>query len=162
MMIDEPMKQLAEQLGELLLQKSLVVTTAESCTGGGLGYALTTTPGSSVWYEQGIISYSNEVKQRLLAVPENVLFEYGAVSEQTAKAMAAGALHSADADLAVAITGIAGPDGGSDAKPVGTVWFGLATLSKVNAVKYCFSGDRQAIREQAIVTALQLLIEVVV
>lgn len=150
---------LAQQLGERLAQKSLTVTTAESCTGGGLGYALTSVSGSSAWYHQGIISYSNEAKQRLLAVPADCLIHHGAVSEQTAKSMAQGALQSAQANLAVSITGIAGPGGGSDEKPVGTVWFGLATHEVVSAVKRTFSGDRQTVREQAIETALRCLLD---
>ncbi|GGO63468.1 nicotinamide-nucleotide amidase [Bowmanella pacifica] len=155
MMTTEINLRLAEQLGETLKQKGWTITCAESCTGGGIGYAITSTSGSSSWFEQGYITYSNDVKERLLGVHHDTLIVHGAVSAQTAEEMAQGALKAAKADIAIAVSGIAGPDGGSPEKPVGTVWFGLALADKVVSVHQRFEGDRQQVREQAITFALQ-------
>jgi nicotinamide-nucleotide amidase len=150
----------AKQLAKKLLAKNLKLTTAESCTGGGVSHLLTSLPGSSAWFERGFVTYSNEAKMQMLGVEANCLENYGAVSEPTALAMADGALTNSLADIAVSITGIAGPDGGSLAKPVGTVWFGVAYKESGNATvqskTLCcqFKGDRVAVREQAIQTAL--------
>ncbi|MDF2178270.1 nicotinamide-nucleotide amidase [Aliiglaciecola sp. CAU 1673] len=152
---------LAEKLGQALQQKGWTITCAESCTGGGIGYAITSISGSSAWFERGFITYSNEAKSALLGVREDILLVNGAVSAQTVEQMAQGALNAAAANLAIAVSGIAGPDGGSPEKPVGTVWFGLAQEGKVKSVHRRFEGDRHQIREQVIEFALQLLIEAV-
>ncbi|MFZ2315734.1 MAG: CinA family protein [Gammaproteobacteria bacterium] len=153
-MSDELME-LAKKVGKCLKNRGLSVTTAESCTGGGVAYWLTTIPGSSAWFDRGFITYSNEAKVNLVSVSVQTLENYGAVSEQTAREMAEGALHHSKADIAVGITGIAGPGGGSSTKPVGTVWIawaahGKQTIAQVNV----YPGDRLAIRQQAIKTAL--------
>ena len=150
---------LAAQLGELAVRQQLTLTTAESCTGGLLAAAITDIAGSSGWFEQGIISYANAVKTRLLGVETTALAEHGAVSEVVVRQMALGARQLAGADWAMATSGIAGPGGGSVAKPVGTVWFAWAGPD--GAVCQCchFAGDRQAIRWQAVHYALQQLQE---
>lgn len=147
------MKYIAEKL---TLRRQLV-TSAESCTGGLLASVLTSLPGSSAFFEQGFITYSNRAKQTLLNVNANTLKHYGAVSEETAREMALGALVNTKSHYALSITGIAGPDGGSDEKPVGTVWFGFATKQKIWAKKAHFSGSRSEIRRQAVQYALAIL-----
>jgi len=150
---------LAAVLGSQLLSKGLKITTAESCTGGLIAGALTEVSGSSGWFEQGLVTYSNEAKQQLLNVPETVFKSHGAVSEACVLAMAEGALASAKADLAVSVSGIAGPDGGSTEKPVGTVWLAWATRCGAQARLFQFSGEREEIRYQAVVRALHGSIE---
>lgn len=152
---------LALELGELLLARNWQITVAESCTGGGLGYAITSTSGSSAWFERGFITYSNEAKKQLVGVDPSYLQQYGAVSEQVVKQMAHGALNEAQADVAVAISGIAGPDGGTDAKPVGSVWFAIYTHDEVKTRLCQFKGDRHEVRQQAIEEALTLASETV-
>lgn len=149
---------LVNRLSRALTNKNWVVTTAESCTGGGIAQAITTIPGSSRWFEQGVITYSNRAKQQLLGVDETDLRRCGAVSAQVAEAMATGALQRAQADLAVAVTGIAGPDGGCPEKPVGTVWLAWATSEHTNSRCFHFTGSRNQIRELAVVEALKGLI----
>lgn len=141
---------LAQKLGDILLHKAWQVTCAESCTGGGIGYAITSISGSSSWFKQGYITYSNEAKHQLLGVGTHTLKKFGAVSAQTVEEMAAGAARNASANCAIAVSGIAGPDGGSADKPVGTVWFGFAIEQNVLAVQQYFLGDRQQVREQAV------------
>jgi len=136
--------------------KTLV--TAESLTGGGIGAALTQVSGASAVYKGGIISYTNEVKNRLLGVPREILDQYGAVSEPVAGAMAEGARKALEADIAVSVTGLAGPTGDEYGNPVGTVFIGYSD-SKTTVVKHClFSGDREAIRNQTIKEALKLIL----
>ncbi len=148
--------QQAEQLAELFLKTSTKVVTAESCTGGGLAEILTRIPGSSAWFERGFVTYSNESKNELLSVPLETLEQYGAVSEETAIAMAEGALKNSYADISVSITGIAGPDGGSEDKPVGTVCFGWCKRNAAGiTTRIIFNGDRLKIREQACMLAMQ-------
>ncbi len=140
--------------------RSLTVATAESCTGGLVAAAITGIPGSSTIFGTGYVTYADAAKTSLLGVPSGLIASIGAVSEAVARRMAEGALRKAGADLAVAITGIAGPDGGSDAKPVGTVWFGLANRRRpVSTRRHHFRGDRAAIRAAATLTALTLLLE---
>ena len=115
--------QLAQQLGETLQRLGWQVTCAESCTGGGIGYAITSTSGSSSWFKSGYITYSNEAKHSLLGVSEQTLIDHGAVSQPVVEQMALGAAKAAGANVAVSVSGIAGPDGGSAGKPVGLVWF---------------------------------------
>jgi nicotinamide-nucleotide amidase len=152
------LEQLAQHLGNLLLQKDLRLATAESCTGGGLGFWITSIAGSSAWYDRGFITYSNAAKMELLQVKPITLDKFGAVSRETALEMAEGALHYSQADVSVAITGIAGPDGGSPDKPVGTVWIAYAGKSfSTEAHLEVFAGDRQKVRTTTIQRALQHL-----
>lgn len=153
--------ELAAILGEKLLASGHLVTTAESCTGGGVAEAITRIPGSSRWFEVGFVTYSNHAKARLLGIDEGVLASVGAVSQAVVEQMAAGALQESQADWSVAVSGIAGPDGGSDEKPVGTVWFAWAGDEGAIATrKMQFSGDRLAVRSQSVVIALEGLLEI--
>ena len=147
----------AEKLVALLNAKSLTCATAESCTGGGVSSAITAVAGSSSVYLGGVVSYANSVKENVLGVPLSVLEEFGAVSSQTAAAMAEGARKLVGADFAVSVTGIAGPSGGSEEKPVGLVWFALSSKSGVRTEKAIFSGDRDSVRHQAVMHALGIL-----
>jgi nicotinamide-nucleotide amidase len=144
-------------LAGLLVGRSQTVATAESCTGGLIARRLTELPGSSKYFLEGAVTYSNEAKVRTLGVAREVLERFGAVSSETAEAMAAGMRERAGSDYAISVTGIAGPDGGSDEKPVGTVWFGLADVTGVKTVKVVFPGDRYLIRWRSSQTALDLL-----
>ena len=148
---------IAERLVKLLAAQGLTCVTAESCTGGGVGAAITAAPGSSAVFLGGVVSYANAVKRDVLGVTPATLETVGAVSSETAAQMADGARRLLKADLAVSVTGIAGPDGGSAAKPVGLVWFGLATASGVRTEKAVFAGDRAAVRAQAVTHALGML-----
>lgn len=148
----------AERLVRILTEKKMTCATAESCTGGGVGYAITAVPGSSAVFWGGVISYDNSVKNGVLGVSEEVLATKGAVSSECAAAMAEGAKRLLKTDLAVSLTGIAGPDGGSADKPVGLVWFGVASPSGVLTDRKVFSGDREAVRAAAIEHALNLLL----
>ena len=152
--------ELVKRIAEKLKAGKAKITTAESCTGGWLAKTLTDVPGSSEWFEYGFVSYSNNAKQNLLAVSAETLQKYGAVSAEAAEAMANGALLRSGAEVAVAITGIAGPDGGSADKPAGTVWFAWARRGK-DAISRCrrFDGDREAVRLQSVVAALAGLLE---
>lgn len=133
------------------------IATAESCTGGLIAAALTAVAGSSDVFDRAFVTYSNAAKTAMLGVPEAVIGTEGAVSEAVARAMATGALVYSDADLAVAVTGIAGPGGGTPQKPVGLVWFGLARRDRLFAVQHVFPGDRAAIRAAAVLRGLDLL-----
>jgi nicotinamide-nucleotide amidase len=158
---------LSAALGAALQAQRLVLATAESCTGGGIGFAVTQIAGSSAWFDRGFVTYSNAAKQQMLGVPAAMLREHGAVSEATARAMALGALARSAAQLSVAVTGIAGPGGGTRAKPVGTVWFAWAMQRArsheltVIAARHRCAGDRAAVRTQAIVIALDGLLRLV-
>lgn len=139
-----------------LLAAKLILATAESCTGGWVAEAVTSIPGSSAFFDSGFVTYSNAAKQLMLGVQEQTLADFGAVSEQTAIEMAEGALSHSSADISIAITGIAGPDGGSPDKPVGTVWFAFGKRGDLTRTALQqFSGDRQAIRQQAVIFALK-------
>jgi nicotinamide-nucleotide amidase len=151
---------LSEALAETMLAKRYLLVTAESCTGGGIAHALTSLAGSSLFFERGFVTYSNESKQDVLQVSLDTLNRYGAVSEECAAEMAAGALINSRADIAVSVTGIAGPDGGSEDKPVGTVCFGWARREQTpQTARTIFPGDREAVREQSIQMALQGLLD---
>lgn len=150
---------LAAQLGVILTDKRLWITTAESCTGGGVSYALTDTPGSSAYLGRAFVTYSNEAKHELLNVANTTLEKFGAVSEQTVKEMAFGATNMAKADVAIAISGIAGPGGGMSDKPVGLVWFCIQIADKQFTFKQVFEGNRAKVRAQAIEFALKSTIE---
>lgn len=152
------------ELGDYLLEAGLSVTTAESCTGGWIAKVITDIAGSSAYFQRGFVTYSNDAKHSMIGVSEQSLSVFGAVSEAVVREMAAGALDTAGADLAVSVSGIAGPDGGSDEKPVGTVWFGWAwreeTGIKTAARSWCFPGDRNAVRCQAVLKGLDGLIAI--
>ena len=151
------MNTVAVNLVELLKAQGLTCATAESCTGGGVGSAITAVPGSSAVFAGGVISYSNDAKRNVLGVSADILRNVGAVSSETAAQMAEGARRLLKTDLAVSLTGIAGPDGGSEEKPVGLVWFGLATKDGVRTEKAIFRGDRAQVRAQAVTHALGML-----
>jgi len=146
----------AKELLDILYERKFFITTAESCTGGLLSGALTALPGASKAFAFGFVTYSNEAKIKLLGVSNNILEIEGAVSASCAQAMALGARHAAAADIAIAVTGIAGPDGGTDDKPVGLVYIAVASDSRVMCNKYLFGGDRQSVRLQTVNEALQL------
>ena len=151
--------ELVERLAAVLLNKALKLATAESCTGGLIAAACTDLAGSSAWFERGFVTYSNEAKMDLLGVEERLLRRAGAVCEGTARAMAQGALARSRAQVAVAVTGVAGPTGGSPAKPVGTVWFGFAVPGQLLTEKCHFEGDRAAVRAATVQHALRRLLE---
>lgn len=135
------------------------LATAESCTGGMIGQLLTAVPGASSVYKGGVVSYCNEIKHRLLGVEEEILSEHGAVSAPVARAMAHGARKLLDADIAVSVTGLAGPGGDEFGNPVGTVFIGYSDAKVTLAEEYHFSGDRDAVREQAAQAALKLILK---
>ena len=151
---DEELQRLSLRVAELAIESGLKLNTAESCTGGWIAKCLTDIPGSSAWFDRGLVTYSNEAKQALLGVPADVLLAEGAVSEAVAAAMAQGCRALGDADLAVAVTGIAGPGGGSPDKPVGTVWFAWATRSHCRTELRRFPGDRESVRRQTVAAGL--------
>ena len=142
-------------LSELLINKSLTISVAESCTGGLIGHLITSIPGSSAYFMGGITSYSNQAKCDLLGVSPDTLEQYGAVSDQTAKEMAMGVKERFKSDIGISVTGIAGPDGGSIEKPVGTVFMGFVFENGPLAIKYLFKGSRSEIKQQTAETALE-------
>lgn len=150
---------LAQRVGAALQARGWTLATAESCTGGLIGHTITEVAGSSAYYQGGIVAYSNAVKQAQLGVPQATLDSVGAVSAETARAMAEGARAQLQADVAVATTGIAGPGGGSAAKPVGLVFIAVASADATTSQRYVFSGDRSAIKQQTAQTALQLVLD---
>jgi nicotinamide-nucleotide amidase len=156
---DAALQALAERAGSVLYAKRHRLAVAESCTGGWLAKCLTDIPGSSQWFECGYVTYSNSAKAQMLGVAASVIETFGAVSQPTAEQMASGALHYSGAELALAITGVAGPDGGTPEKPVGLVWFARALRGgALMALQERFSGDREAVRRAAVATALRLII----
>ena len=162
--ISRRLEQLSADLGRALRAEHLMLTTAESCTAGGVAYAVTLSPGSSQWFDRGFVTYANVAKLQVLGVAPAYLRDFGAVSEPVARAMALGALSHSNAQVAVAVTGIAGPDGATETKPVGTVCFAWAIRRDpaqpawVRTETRRFDGDRHAVRMQSIVTALESLI----
>lgn len=151
-----------KELAEILRKESLLMVTAESCTGGSIAAAITDLPGSSEYFAGGFVTYSNEMKTKLLGVPEEVFINHGAVSAECALAMAEGALKVSEADVAVSITGIAGPGGGTAEKPVGLVYMGFAVKGQNATSKKCnFNGDRLSIRKQCVEEALKRITEFV-
>lgn len=159
---DDELQQLARELGEKLLARGWKLATAESCTGGWVGQLVTAVPGSSHWYERGFITYANAAKIEMLGVPEATLATHGAVSEETAAAMAAGALKHSHAQATLAISGIAGPGGGTPQKPVGLVCYGWALADGTLISSTCrLDGDREEIRSRATAAALRGMIELV-
>lgn len=151
--------QLSQLLGEKLLARNWRVATAESCTGGGIAAAITAISGSSAWFEYGVVSYANQAKEKLLHVNPQALLQEGAVSQAVVEQMVAGVLALSGAEIAVAVSGVAGPSGGSVEKPVGTIWFawGLATGEIISQCFY-FSGDRAAIQQQSVAQGLSGLL----
>ena len=154
--MDNELFELAQQLGLLLKSKEKKIATAESCTGGWIAQVITEVSGSSVWFDRGFVTYSNAAKMQMLGVKPETLDKFGAVSAQTATEMANGALAHSDADCAIAVTGIAGPDGGSAEKPVGTVFIAWAYKNReVKVVQKKLTGNRHQIRRQTVKIALE-------
>ena len=153
---------LSQRLGDALLAKQAQVTTAESCTGGGIAEAITRIPGSSAWFEAGYVTYSNAQKTAQLGVPAELFASVGAVSREVVEAMARGAHQRSGARFAVAVSGIAGPDGGTPDKPVGTVWLAWTDGQQVHTQRFRFAGDRAAVRRQSVEAALVGLIRLAV
>jgi nicotinamide-nucleotide amidase len=162
--VDAQLQRLATKVGALLIDGERRLVTAESCTGGWIAKVLTDVPGSSNWFLGGVVAYSNTLKQSLLGVLPSTLHAHGAVSEASAREMAIGALETPGGQVAVAVTGIAGPDGGQPGKPVGTVWFGWAWRAdgevETRTALETFSGDREAVRRQTVARALSELLRV--
>lgn len=155
-MTEDDVTALARALGRKCLKKRVVVATAESCTGGGVATAITRISGSAKWFDRGFVTYSNDAKREMLGVSQACLRRHGAVSEEVAREMALGALHHSPADICVAITGIAGPTGGSRAKPAGTVWFAWASRDGfVQSRGFRFPGNRVEVRLASVYVALQ-------
>ena len=147
----------AKEVVELLIQRGLKVTSAESCTGGLFAAHITSVSGSSECFEGSFVTYSNEIKHRMINVREETLEKYGAVSEECILEMAENSRKIMKSDIAIAISGIAGPSGGTDDKPVGLVWICLAAEGYIKAYKNIFSGDRQEVREQSVMFSLNLI-----
>ena len=159
-MTEQGITRLARVLGRSCRRRGVYVATAESCTGGGAAEAITRISGSSGWFERGFVTYTNAAKKEMLGVSQRTLSRHGAVSEQVAREMAAGALAHSDARVSVAITGVAGPTGGTRAKPVGLVWFAWGVRrGAVQARAFRFRGDRAAIRRESVGVALRGLID---
>jgi nicotinamide-nucleotide amidase len=154
-----PTSALCEQLATALQARGWLLATAESCTGGMIAAACTDLSGSSNWFERGFVSYSNEAKTELLGVAPDLIVQHGAVSEVVARAMAFGAIRHSRARVSVAVTGVAGPTGGSAEKPVGTVWFGFQVDGRLTSETRRFAGDRAAVRSQTVDYALRRLLE---
>jgi len=160
---EESNRTLAKQLGECLQEKGVKLATAESCSGGWLAKTVTDLPGSSAWFESSIVCYSNESKHDLLGVSEKTIEEFGAVSGDTVLEMVDGLFERTAADVVVSVSGIAGPDGGSDDKPVGTVWLCWGKRDKTSfAHEYHFEGDREAVRLQTVEAALLAVMDVMI
>jgi nicotinamide-nucleotide amidase len=159
--MDTAIDSLVDEISAALLSRGQMICTAESCTGGLIAKSFTDRAGSSEWFERGFVTYSNAAKSDMLAVPESIIADYGAVSEPVAVSMASGALRHSRADYSIAVTGVAGPAGGSVEKPVGTVWIAVASTEQQLATVYHFEGDRAAVREatlhQALIDVLQLI-----
>ena len=155
-MDDRALHALSRRLGDLLLAKGWMAATAESCTGGWIAKTFTDVAGSSGWFDRGFVTYTNAAKQELLGVAGDTLRAHGAVSEATVREMATGALARSSAQVAVAVSGVAGPAGGTPDKPVGTVWLAWARRDGVlRTARHGFDGDREAVRRQAVAAAIQ-------
>lgn len=157
--MDAELYEISSRVGDALRAKALVMSAAESCTGGWIGQAVTMVPGSSKWFDRGFVTYTNEAKQEMLGVSADTLKKFGAVSEQTVREMAAGALKASHAHVSVAVSGVAGPDGGTPKKPVGTVCIAWCrTGAEPVARTYRFHGDRDSVRRQSVIEALEGLL----
>ncbi len=161
-MANERLYELAAEVGAALKARGLALVTAESCTGGWIGEAVTAVPGSSAWFERGFITYTNAAKREMLGVSDDILDNFGAVSRETVKAMVAGALANSHAQVAVAVSGVAGPSGGSPDKPVGTVCigWGLGTGEPMAEMRH-FEGDRETVRRKSVICALAGLLALI-
>jgi nicotinamide-nucleotide amidase len=158
--MDNELFALAERLGHSLKAQGYKIATAESCTGGWIAQALTEVPGSSAWFDQGFVTYSNNAKVQMLGVNSQTLVQHGAVSAEVAQQMAAGALANSEADWAIAVTGIAGPDGGSEDKPVGTVYIAWQNKNGFsNVERLSLSGNRHQIRRQTVIRAIERVLD---
>lgn len=146
-------------LGEILSERGLWLAVAESSTGGTIGKLVTDVPGSSIYFRGGVIAYANEVKAQVLGVRSETLDTFGAVSEETVLEMANGVRVKLGADIGLSVSGIAGPGGGTDEKPIGTTWIGMSTPNTKNAYNFVFNGDRHSIREQTAQTALKIVVD---
>ncbi|WP_312934476.1 CinA family protein [Pseudomonas sp.] len=155
----DPITLLSTRLGQHLQRLNAQVTTAESCTGGGIAEAITRIPGSSAWFEAGFVTYSNAQKTRQLGVAPDLFEQVGAVSQAVVEAMVRGAQAASGARFAVAVSGVAGPGGGSPAKPVGTVWLAWADGALICTERHVFEGDREAVRQQTVNAALEGLLQ---
>jgi len=155
--MDAELYALAGKVGDALKARKLMLATAESCTGGWVGQVVTMVPGSSNWFDRGFVTYTNDAKREMLGVPAETLKKFGAVSEQTVRAMIKGTLSRSKAHVAVAVSGVAGPDGGSPGKPVGTVClaWGKKKGAPSHSVMRHYSGDRDAVRRQSVIDALE-------
>lgn len=161
-MTEDDITRLARRLGRAAKRRRVEIVTAESCTGGGLAAAITRISGSAKWFDRGFVTYANDAKRQMLGVRQRTLKQHGAVSEEVAREMALGALKRSPSDVSVAITGIAGPTGGSREKPVGLVWFAWAARNgPVQTRRFRFPGNRLAVRMQAVYVAMQGLIDLV-
>jgi PncC family amidohydrolase len=156
--MEDTLREISQQLGQMLTEQKLTIATAESCTGGLLGHLLTSVSGSSGYYLGGVIAYSNAVKESLLGVRHETLAAHGAVSEQTAQEMAAGAQARIGSDIGIATTGIAGPTGGTPEKPVGLVFIGISTAEEMLAIECHFKGSREEVKESTARTLFQEVI----
>tara|TARA_A200000113_G_scaffold77906_1_gene68776 strand:+ start:189 stop:728 length:540 start_codon:yes stop_codon:yes gene_type:complete len=159
LILDSALSAQVQVLGDALKAKGWTVSSAESCTGGGIAFAFTSVAGSSDWFNQSWVTYSNDAKQNVLGVTEQSLVEYGAVSKQTVKEMAAGVRRNSGAQLVVTVSGVAGPGGGTEEKPVGTVWFGFLCGEREAQIKQVFSGNRDEVRQHAITFAITHLVK---
>jgi nicotinamide-nucleotide amidase len=154
--MDNELFALAERLGQALKKEGYKIASAESCTGGWIAEVITEVPGSSAWFDRGFVTYSNNAKVRMLGVNPHTLEQYGAVSAETAKEMVSGALANSEADWAVAVTGIAGPDGGSEEKPVGTIYIAWRSKNGLFTVeRFLLSGNRHQIRKETVKNAIK-------
>ena len=159
---EQTVHDLAKRLGARLMMKGMKLATAESCTGGWIAKVLTDIAGSSDWFDSAIVSYSDEAKKHFLKVPDGILLDHGAVSENTVLAMQQGIFMETRADAGISVSGIAGPGGGSEEKPVGTVWIAVGLRNQmVHTQKFLFEGDRNLVRLQAVEAALRSLLELV-
>ena len=159
MSVPDAAASLCQSLAQVLQQRGWMMATAESCTGGLIAAACTDLSGSSVWFERGFVTYSNLAKQQMLGVPESLLIAHGAVSEPVAVAMAQGAVQHSAAQVALSVTGIAGPNGGTADKPVGTVWFGWQVAGRTFSEHHLLAGDRTQVRAQTVQIALAGLLQ---
>ncbi len=152
------MDELSAKVGHYLQRKGESLVTAESCTGGWIAQVVTAVPGSSAWFEGGLVTYSNEMKHSVLGVPESELELYGAVSQQVVESMVQGAVRIGNANVSVAVSGVAGPGGGSKEKPVGCVWIGWGINGQVYSERHVYSGNREEVRYQTVMDALEGII----
>lgn len=158
----ESIESLAERLGRALTARKLTVSAAESCTGGLVAAAITAVPGSSGWFEHSVVTYSNDAKRTWVGVPSRLIQAHGAVSEATVAAMAQGVVQRLGADIGIAVSGIAGPEGGTPGKPVGTVWIAVARRDgDAQATRHHFAGERAAVRQAAVAAALHATLSLI-